>query len=165
MTTLTSTLYLSTDSLTNPPQLYSNKASVSWIINWDEIFHGKTGLCKVHTNLLSESATATAITTSWNSLVGTVRASFNSIYSMNQSGLVLANLTPNSVAGSSTVYYYTAISEGSQAPLINIPNGKTTLNIQLLDTSERNLIAGVPDYEIMLIFEWVSDEVIEKNVQ
>ena len=164
MTTLTSTLYLSTDSLTNPPQLYSNKASVSWIVDWDLIFHGKTGLCKVHTNLLSKSATATAITASWNSLIGTVRGSFSSIYSLNQSGLVLANLTPNSVAGSTTVYYYTGISEGNQAPLINIPNGKSQLTIQLLDTTEQTLIASIPDYEIMLIFEWVDREVIDKNI-
>jgi hypothetical protein len=164
MTTLTSTLYLSTDSTTNPPLYSASKANVSWVVDWDLIFHGKTGLCKVHTNLLSKSATATLITTSWNSLIGTVRASLGSIYSSNSSSLVLANLTPNSVAGSTTVYYYTGVSESNQAPLINIPNGKSQLTIQLLDSTETALVAGVPDYEILLFFEWVSNEVIDKNV-
>jgi hypothetical protein len=164
MTTLTSTLYLATDSTTNPPIVSSNKASVSWVVDWDMLFHGRTGLCKIHTNLLSKSATVSAITTSWNGLIGTVRANFQSIYSNNQNNVILANLTPNSVAGSSTVFYYTAQSEHAQ-PTINIPQGKTNISIQLLDTTEANLISGVPDYEIMLFFEWISSDVVKENIK
>jgi hypothetical protein len=164
MTTLTSTLLLSTDSIANPPLFTANKASVSWVIDWDLIFHGKTGLCKVHTNLLSKSSATTSLPITWNSLMGTVRGSFSSIYSNNTAGLVLANLTPNSVAGSALFYYYTGVSESNQAPLINIPNGKSQLTIQLLDTTETALIAGVPDYEILLFFEWVNDDVVNKNI-
>ena len=164
MTTLSSTLFLSTDSITNPPQHLGNKASATWIVDYDVIFNGKTGLCKVHTNLLSKSQNTTSLTTNWNSLVGTIRGSFSSIYSSNTAGMVLANLTPNSIGNSSTTFYYTGISESNQAPIINIPTGKSQISIRLIDTTETNLLASVPDYQILLTFEWVNDDVIDKNI-
>ena len=164
MATLNSTLYLSTTSTSNPPLAFTDKANVSWLVDWDNLFHGRSGLCKVHTNLISKSATVGAITTSWSSLIGTVRANLQSNYSLNQNGLVLANMNPNCVGVSTTVLYFSAVSEGSKAPLINIPEGKSTLNIQLMDMTETAFISGMPEYEIMLVFEWVSHDVINKSI-
>jgi len=133
------------------------------VIDWDLLFHGKRGLCKIHTNLISQSGTASTIISTWNNLIGTVRGNFQSIYSNNTQGLTLVNLTPNPVAGSTTVYYYTGISESNQAPLINIPNGKSLFTIQMLNTNETSLLTNVPNYSVLLFFEWIAESDVDKN--
>ena len=163
MTTLTSTLFLSTDSVTNPPQAFLNKANVSWNVDWDQIFHGKKGLCKIHCQLLGSAGIVTDLDAVWDTLIGTVRCSFSSIYSHNQNGVILANIIPQSIANSTTNFYYTANTEHAQ-PTINIPFGKEAFNIQLVGIAENSLLSNVPDYGILLTFEWISDEVIKKNI-
>ena len=76
---ITSSLYLSTDQVINPPIQKSNLASVTWIVDWDNIFRGHTnGLCKVTCNMVSKKGTGSSDT--WDGSVGIMTASFSSPY-------------------------------------------------------------------------------------
>ena len=89
---ITSSLYLSTDQTINPPIQKSNLASVTWVVDWDNIFHGHTGLCRVTSNLVSKKGTAPD---TWNGSVGIMTASFSSPYILSPNGCPMSPLGRN----------------------------------------------------------------------
>jgi len=106
--------------------LTTTKATVNgnvatWMVDWDEIFHGKTGLCKVYCKMRSNQTT--------NALSGTLNASFHSNHSINTNGVVLGQITKKYI--DDTYYYYTVNTIAKHAPLINIPTGKQLFNITI----------------------------------
>jgi hypothetical protein len=160
--TITSTIYLSTDtSVNNPPINKSNLANVSWIIDWDTIFHGKTGKCKITTTMTSKKGSVPDI---WNNTLGIMTATLSSNYTLNNNGFPLAPLNRNQYIEITTdssanyitasVYYYCANSLQNTSPsVINIPQGKSVFTIMMLDT-QGNYITSFPEYNIFLYFEW-----------
>ena len=167
---IVSTLYLSSDSLTNPPIASSNLAKCSWLVDWDTIFHGRTGLCKLSINMVSKKG---AVPDVWDSTVGSIRANFSSNYCLNANGFPIAPLnrqqyievSANGTGGFNTtyVYYYSASNvQNSSLPVISIPTGKQTFTIMMLDTTD-NFITSFPNYNVFLNFEWIPQHEIEKN--
>ena len=163
--TIVSTLYLSTDSVTNPPSNKTNLANVTWLVNWDEIFRRKQGLCKVTMNLNSKKGSGNDV---WDSKVGMVFANFTSPFSLNSGGFPITALNRNqyveittdaqSVTTVSYVYYFSANnSQGTSPPVISIPEGKIPFTISLLDTKGA-FISSIPEYNVQLFFDWISDE-------
>ena len=154
---ITSSLYLSTDQITNPPIQKSNLASVTWVVDWDNIFHGHTGLCKITCNMVSKKGTAPD---TWNGSVGIMTASFSSPYVLNQNGVPLSPLSRNQyieVSGSTAAYvfYYQADTTKNTSPsVITIPSGKIPFTVQMLDT-QGNYISGFPEYNVFFNFEWL----------
>ena len=163
---IVSSLYLSTDSFSNSimisPISSNNLANVTWYVDWDLIFRGKTGLCKVTVNMISKVGTAPD---TWNKSVGIMTANFSSPYTFNTNGLPLCPLIRNqyievsvdaqSVTTTAYVFYYQAINEQSTSPpVINIPTGKSPFTIQMLDT-QGNYITGFPHYHVFFHFEWL----------
>ena len=158
---IVSSLYLSTDSAyTTAPTIMnkSNLAQVSWIMDWDQIFHGKTGLCKVSVNMVSKKNTAT--TDTWNSKVGVLSANFTSPYSISSNGFTLTTLNRNQyveIAVDTTAYvsYFSADNtKNTVLPVIDIPTGKQTFTVSMLDTTGA-LIGTFPDYNVFFHFEWL----------
>ena len=150
---IVSTLYLSTDS-TSTPIIKSTSNKDSWLVDWDEIFHGRTGLAKVTVNMVSKTG---AIPNEWNDNVGIIQANFSSPYSINRNGVALTTLnrqqyveiTGNATTGyvTSYVYYYTANNTTvTSAPVINIPTGKSELSVMITDTIGNYI--PFPDYQI-----------------
>lgn len=169
MTTLTSTLYLGTDSLVNPPLNMSatNKNNLSWNVNWDSLFNGqRPALCKVSINLLSSIATTTGLNTSeFDFIIGTIRGNFGSNFcSNNSNGVVLAHAMPNSIAGSNTSFYYTGVTESNHSPTINTPTGSSLVNIKFCNLGETGYIPNIPDFCCVLTFEWISNETVQKYI-
>ena len=156
---ITSTLYLSTDQVINPPIQKSNLASVTWIVDWDNIFRGHTnGLCKVTCNMISKKGTGSSDT--WDGSVGIMTASFSSPYILSQNGCPICPLNRNQyieVSGSSAsyVFYYQANTTKNSSPsVITVPSGKSNFSIQMLDT-QGNYIKNFPEYNVFFHFEWL----------
>ena len=159
---IVSSLYLSTDSILTLPINRTNLANCSWIVDWDSIFHGKTGLCKVTVNMVSKKG---AVPDTWNSTVGIMSANFSSNYAVNNNGFPLTPLTRNQYVEvtldatsdyvAAYVYYYAASSvQNNISPVINIPTGKNLFTIMMSDTSG-NYIPNFPEYNVFLYFEWM----------
>lgn len=154
---ITSTLYLSTEQTTNPPIQKSNLASVTWVIDWDNIFHGHTGLCKVTCNMVSKKGT---VPDNWNNSVGIMTASFSSPYVSSPNGCPMSPLSRNQyidVSGNtaSYIFYYQADTTKNTSPtVINIPSSKTSFTIQMLDTTGA-YISNFPEYNVFFNFEWL----------
>ena len=167
--TIVSSLYLSTDSgYSTSPTIISkaNLANVSWLIDWDNIFHGKTGLCKISVNMVSKKNTAT--TDTWNSKVGTISANFTSPYAMNNNGFSLTTLNRNQYVeittdtNSNTItayvsYFQSNNTQNTVLPVINIPTGKREFTISMTDSTGA-LISSFPEYNIFLYFEWLEQK-------
>jgi hypothetical protein len=154
--TIVSTLYLATDSTINPPINKSNLSNVIWYIDWDTIFHGKTGTCKITANMISKVG---ATPDTWNSTVGSMNASFSSNYALLSNAFPITALNRNQyievgVSTTTYVYYFQANNlQNSSAPTINIPSGKIPFNIMMLDTFG-NYITNFPEYQVYLYFDW-----------
>ena len=166
---IVSTLYLSTDSgYTTSPTIVNktNLANVTWLIDWDTIFHGKTGLCKVSVNMVSKKNTAT--TDMWNSKVGVMTANFTSPYSLNSNGFPVTALNRNQYveittdASNNTVtayvsYFQSNNTQNTVLPVINIPTGKRDFTISMCDTTGA-LISTFPEYNVFFYFEWLENK-------
>lgn len=154
---ITSSLYLSTEQTINPPINKSNLANVSWIVDWDNIFRGHTGLCKATCNMVSKTGTSA---NNWNTSVGIMTTSFSSPYILSQNGCPMGHLSRNQyidISGSnaSYVYYFQSNTTESSSPsVITIPSGKTPFTIQMLDTVG-NYIKEFPEYNVFFNFEWL----------
>ena len=165
---IVSTLYLSTDSgYTTAPIIMnrSNLATVSWLVDWDTIFHGKTGLCKVSVNMVSKKNTAT--TDTWNSKVGIISANFTSPYCLNSNGFPVSTLNRNQYVeittdGTTTStayisYFQSNNTQNTVLPVINIPSGKKEFTVSMNDTNG-NLISTFPEYNVFFYFEWLENK-------
>ena len=165
---IVSTLYLSTDSgYTTSPTIVNktNLANVTWLIDWDTIFHGKTGLCKVSVNMVSKKNTATADT--WNSKVGTISANFTSPYCLNSNGFPVTALNRNQYVeittdGTTQVtayisYFQSNNTQNTVLPVIDIPTGKREFTISMRDTTGA-LISTFPEYNVFFYFEWLENK-------
>jgi len=177
---ITSSLYLSTSSTINQPINYStnntnsNWSSTTWIIDWDNIFRGHTGLCKV---TFSMSSNKGPIPNNWNDSNGSINITgFSSPYSLNSgNGFALSALNRNQwvdIGGTtaqpilSYVYYYQASNvSNTSPPTISIPQGKLPLTINMFDNTGTTLISSFPPYSIQFFFEWISQEEIKKYHQ
>lgn len=165
---IVSTLYLSTDSgYTTSPIIINknNLANVTWLLDWDTIFHGKTGLCKVSVNMVSKKNTAT--TDLWNSKVGIISANFTSPYCLNSNGFPVSTLNRNQYVeitsdGTTTStayvsYFQSNNTQNTVLPVINIPTGKREFTITMNDTTG-TLISSFPEYNIFFYFEWLESK-------
>ena len=161
---IVSTLYLATDSKYSTAPTIINKAnlaSVSWLIDWDNIFRGKTGLCRVSINLVSKKG---SLPKTWNGSTGIMSATFASNYALNSNGFPLTQLNRNqyieidATGNTAYVYYYSANNtQNSVLPVINIPTGKETFTITMSDTTGA-LITSFPEYNVFLHFEWLNQK-------
>ena len=162
---IVSTLYLSTDSGYSTAPTIINKtflANTTWLIDWDTIFHGKTGLCKVSVNMVSKKNTST--TDTWNSKVGIISANFTSPYSLNSNGFPVSTLNRNQyveITTDSTTtstayvsYFQSNNTQNTVLPVINIPTGKREFTVTMLDTYG-NWITSFPEYNVFFYFEWL----------
>ena len=166
---IVSTLYLSTDSgYTTSPTIVNKDylASVTWLIDWDTIFHGKTGLCKVSVNMVSKKNTS--LTDTWNSKVGVMTANFTSPYSLNSNGFPITTLNRNQYveittdSSNNTVTAYVSYFQSNNTqhtvlPVINIPTGKKEFTITMCNTFG-NWITLFPEYNVFFYFEWLHDQ-------
>ena len=169
---IASSLYLATES-GNTGMASSrildktNLARVTWSIDWDTIFHGKNGLCKVSMNMISKKG---ATPSTWNGGVGSITASFSSPYSLNNNGLPISQLQRNqyievdAASNIGYVYYFSGdTTKNSVLPVINIPQGKSSFTIQMLDTT-LNTMTNFPEYSVFLNFEWLDNKNSFSNI-
>ena len=169
---LVSTVFLSTDTISNFP--ISNRtssqsaSSVTWNIDWDQLFKGKTGLCKVSINMLSKKG---PLPTSWDlSGNGSISSSFSSPYGVSSNGFQLAMLNRNQyieIDGASNVasvyYFLSDTTKNTVNPVINIPIGKNAFTINMMD-SKGVLLPLFPEYSIFLYFEWLDNKNSFSNI-
>ena len=136
----TYSLYLSTSSTINPPQLHSN-GLYSWSINWREIFddlidYNDCCICNLRTKIVTNTAVAN----------GSVRASFSSARAKITNGFNLGSLESN---GTISVLDQLNTRGGT----IELPTNNT-LQIQLLDATEK-LITTSLQFQVWFYFDVV----------
>ena len=95
----------------------------TFIVDWDQVFHGKTGKCRVYAKMRGDAQDYAGATSNQQ----TLNASFSSTYSNNTNGVVLAPLSKKAINTSS--FYYVGETRPSQAPIIDIPMGKGMFNV------------------------------------
>ena len=95
----------------------------TFIVDWDQIFHGKTGTCRVYAKMRGNAQDYAGATSNQQ----TLNASFSSNFSSNTNGVVLTPLTKRFV--SPYTFYYSGDTRPNQAPTIDIPTGKGMLNV------------------------------------
>lgn len=167
---IVSTLYLSTDS-TSTPLIKSTSNKDSWLIDWDMIFKGRTGLAKVTVNMVSQTG---VLPNEWNDGVGIISANFSSPYSINTNGVALTNLnrqqyveiTGDAIAGYETAYvyyYYANNTNATSAPVVNIPTGKSEFSIIISDMTGAQ-IPLFPEYNIFFYFEWLTNSDVKESI-
>ena len=116
---IVSTLHLNTR--TDAISVNGNVAT--FIVDWDQIFHGKTGTCRVYAKMRGNAQDYAGATTNQR----TLNASFSSNFSSNTNGVVLAPLSKKAISASS--FYYVGETRPNQAPTISIPMGKGMFNV------------------------------------
>ena len=116
-----STLHLNTST-----DAISVNGNVStFIVDWDQIFHGKKGTCRVYAKMRGNAQDYAVATSNQQ----TLNASFSSSFSNNTNGVVLAPLSRKAIGATS--FYYVGETRPNQAPTIDIPTGKQMLNVIL----------------------------------
>jgi hypothetical protein len=158
----TYTLNLSTNSQINKSTAnLANLASVSWKVNWKEIFGNRTGACRVRAKFQTQSqALAYAYT------FGTLRCNLSSASSSCSNGLVLGQLSIFNDQASGTNYKLicdtTMMTNGVS---MIIPNTNSDLTITLLDDTENTFIGtvagntfNITSYLLTLYFDVDEDE-------
>ena len=150
-------LYLSTLISTG---LYAcnktNLASCKWNIDWARIFPNDVmdKDCIVRIKLLSEEVVATTLT--YDAHLGTVRASFSSIYQNSNNGVVLGMLVPQDGPASNTTNHvlYADTTTNTDGVRIKVPSGNSFFNVTLFDMTEAALTSSnLTDYQIEFYFE------------
>lgn len=134
----------------------TNLASCKWNIDWARIFPNDVmdKDCIVRIKLLSEEVVATTLT--YDAHLGTVRASFSSIYQNSNNGVILGMLIPQDGPASNTTNHVLAADTTTNADgvRIKVPSGNTFFNINFFDLSEAALTsANLNDYQIEFYFE------------
>jgi hypothetical protein len=125
----------------NPISDYvNNKTTVSWNINWDNVFQGDNlnyKFCAVRYHLSSDKIDITAGTNDWNTNTGLLVASFTSKYQENRgaNGVVLDIINPsyypNASAGTMSMAYNQSTLSAGKGLDINVPTGTQILTINL----------------------------------
>lgn len=132
----------------------SDLANVKWNIDWSRIF--PTDLrdkdCIVRIKLQSkEVAEATLV---YNNNIGTIRASFSSVYQNSNNGVILSLL--NVIDSPSSLLHIISADTTTNADgvRIKVPTGNSYFAITLFDMSETSLLtANLTDYQIEFYFE------------
>ena len=95
-----------------------------------------------------------------NAGVSVIRANFSSPCSINNNGVVLGTLDLVACPNTTGAYFLNCdTTQGSAAPIINVPQGYSDLIVRLTDSTETNLLTdAVPDYEITITFKILDDE-------
>ena len=158
----TYTLNLSTNSQTNKSTAnLSNLASVSWKVNWKEIFGNRTGACRVRAKFQTQAQTLAYAYT-----FGTLRCNLASASSNCSNGLVLGQLTLFNDGASGTNYKMTCdTTMMTNGVSMIIPNTNSDLTINLLDNTENTFIGtvtgntfNITSYLLTLYFDVDEDE-------
>ena len=116
---IVSTLHLNTR--TDAISVNGNVAT--FIVDLDQIFHGKTGTCRVYAKMRGNAQDYAGATSNQQ----TLNASFSSNFSSNTNGVVLAPLSKKAI--DTTSFYYVGETRPNQAPTISIPMGKGMFNV------------------------------------
>ena len=158
----TYTLNLSTNSQINKPTTtLANLASVSWKVNWKEIFGNRTGACRVRAKLTTQAQAFTYLYT-----FGTLRCNLASSTSNCSNGLVLGQLSIINDQASGANYRLTCDTTSmTNGVSMIIPNTNTDLTINLLDSTENTFIGtvagntfNITSYLLTLYFDVDEDE-------
>ena len=158
----TYTLNLSTNSQTNKSTAnLSNLASVSWKVNWKEIFGNRTGACRVRAKFQTQAQTL-----AYGYTFGTLRCNLASASSNCSNGLVLGQLTLFNDGASGTNYKMTCdTTMMTNGVSMIIPNTNSDLTINLLDNTENTFIGtvtgntfNITSYMLTLYFDVDEDE-------
>lgn len=134
----------------------TNLASCKWNIDWSRIF--PTDVmdkdCIVRFKLISKEVVATTLT--YDANLGTVRASFSSIYQNSNNGVSLGMLIPQDGPASNTTNHalYADTTTSTDGVRIKVPSSNTFFNINFFDLSETALTsANLTDYQVEFYFE------------
>lgn len=148
--TYTTYTYTPTPSKYAPINKY-NLNSMTWAVNWREIFGNRNGECRCKVRIMSNSNN----NLTWLNNVGSIRASLSSSTSNNTNGVNIGFVRPQSdfIATQSYIDCDTTTSDGIT---VLIPTSNTNLSIYLLNANETPMV-NVPDYQVWLYFE-VDDE-------
>lgn len=131
--------------------LGGNLGTITWNINWKEIFGDFAGDVNVRCKLVSTSTSFTADTTALYS--SSLRGSFICPYSNNQNGVNLASIFPIIDPLSSSKLYLLADSTTNAAGVtIKAPTSNQNLTIQLISPTEITLPIAL-DYQLWLYFD------------
>jgi hypothetical protein len=114
-----STLHLNTRT----DAIMRNGNVSTFIVDWDNIFHGKTGTCRVYAKMRGSIQDYVGAPIQY----GTLNASFSSGGYSNTNGVPLAPITQKPINASS--FFYVGETRPNQAPTINIPMGKGMFNV------------------------------------
>ena len=159
----TYTLNLSTNSSTNKPVAnISNLASVSWKVNWKEIFGNRTGACRVRAKFQTQQQAGLVYAYTF----GTLRCNLASSTSNCSNGLVLGQLSIINDQASGANYRLTCDTTSmTNGVSMIIPNTNTDLTINLLDSTENTFIGtvagntfNITSYLLTLYFDVDEDE-------
>lgn len=149
------TVYLSTQASDAQITPYdeTNKASVKFTINWNNIFNGVSGKSAKLKYQLSSLAQNSIYTWSGNS--GTARITgLSSQWSNSNSGAILGEIAPidNPVAGDpSHILYGNTLQEAGTEVII--PSGVSEVCVLILQRDGITLQSNVLDYQLILKFE------------
>lgn len=140
----------------------SNKASISYQVNFDALFNGKQKLykkCQVRTAIISSFVAATALPNAIGSVSAVGLASGNDL---GTNGLFLMNYIPSNAnaSGSSTGYYFNTnvLTNLNGTQMSQVPRGVQTFSINFTNISGALQATGnVPDYRLNLQFELYDD--------
>jgi hypothetical protein len=129
-----------------------NLNSMTWAVNWREIFGNRNGECRCKVRIISNSSN----NLTWLNNVGSIRASFSSSTSNNTNGVNIDFVRPQSDF-ISTQSYIDCDTTTSDGITILIPTSNNNLSLYLLNSTESPML-NVPDYQI-----WLYVEVDDKN--
>ena len=160
-------LYLQTDdqdfsSFQPPvqPTNKTNKANVSWSMNWNEFFrdnniNGKYTRCRVRYQLITGEVVSTGLTT--NNYLGYVSCNLqtnNSLATAN-GGTVLGLIYPQLVRtpAANTNWYFNSTTLEEPGVDVVIPNGAQSFTVSLYTTANTLFTFGANIWQIMMTFE------------
>jgi hypothetical protein len=142
------------------PTNKTNKANVTWSMNWNEFFrdnniNGKYTRCRVRYQLISTEVVSTGLVT--NNYLGYVSCNLqtnNSLATAN-GGTVLGLLYPQLVTtpSTNTNWYFNSTTLDERGVDVVIPTGSQSFTISLYNSANTLFTFGANGFQIMMTFE------------